>query len=229
MGGGLFSIMKKFILFFAILGSLSASAYAETAVSLSAGTTGIGVHLIKPYNDKLNFRLGLNGYSGSTTEKTTTATYDIKANLRTIDALVDFHPGASGFRLSGGLVYNGNEFDATATPTGSGTYTFNGTAYPVASAGNVIGTMEFKKIAPYLGIGYGNAVSKDKGWGFVADLGVMFQGSPKTNLQSTNCTAGTVVCDQLAADLAAESAKLQNEAKDYRFYPVVRVGLSYKF
>jgi hypothetical protein len=221
--------MKKSALALALLGALWGSAYAETAASLSAGTTGIGVHLIKPYSDNLNFRFGLNGFSGSTTETTTSATYDVEARLRTFDALVDFHPGASAFRLSGGLIYNGNELDATATPAAGGTYTFNGRTYPVTDAGQVVGTMEFNKIAPYLGIGYGNAAAKNKGWGFVADLGVMFQGSPKTSLRSVNCTAGTEICGRLADDLAAESAKLQDDASEYRFYPVARVGLSYKF
>jgi hypothetical protein len=221
--------MNKSVIALALLGALWAPAYAEIATSMSAGTTGIGAHLIMPYSDNLNFRFGLNGFNGSTTETTTSATYDVKARLRTFDALVDFHPNASAFRLSGGLIYNGNELEATASPAAGGTYTFNGTPYPVASAGNVIGTMEFNKIAPYLGIGYGNAAAKNKGWGFVADLGVMFQGSPETSLRSVNCTAGPTICGQLADDLAAESAKLQDDAKEYRFYPVARIGLSYKF
>jgi hypothetical protein len=221
--------MKKSLLAFAVLGALSTFAFADAAVSLNAGTTGVGVHLTNAYSDNLNFRFGLNGFSHSVIETTGGATYDVDANLRTFDALVDYHPGGSGFRLTGGLIYNGNELDATATPTGSGIYTFNGQTYTAASAGNVTGTMDFNKIAPYFGIGFGNAVAKNKGWGFVADLGVMFQGSPKVTLTSNNCTADQAICDQLAADLEAEATELRDDAKDYRFYPVVRIGVSYKF
>lgn len=221
--------MKKTLLALAVLGALSTSAFADAAVSLNVGTTGVGVHLTKAYSDKLNFRFGLNGFSHSDTETTEDATYDVEANLRTFDALVDYHPGGSGFRLTGGLIYNGNEIDATATPTDSGTYVFNGTTYSTASAGNVTGSMDFKKIAPYVGIGFGNAVAKNKGWGFVADLGVMFQGSPNVTLTSNNCTADPAICDQLAADLESESAELRDEVKEYKFYPVARIGVSYKF
>jgi hypothetical protein len=221
--------MKKSLLPLAVFGALSTSAFADAAVSLNVGTTGVGVHLTKAYSDNLNFRFGLNGFSHSATETTEDATYDVEANLRMFDALIDYHPGASGFRLTGGLIYNGNEIDATATPTGSGTYTFNGQTYTAASAGNVTSTMDFNKIAPYVGIGFGNAVAKNKGWGFVADLGVMFQGSPKVTLINNNCTADQAICDRLAADLEAESAELRDEAKDYKFYPVARIGVSYKF
>ena len=47
--------------------------------------------------------------------------------------------------------------------------------------------MTFNKVAPYLGIGWGNPVQNGKGWGMISDIGVLFQGSPKTTLTVT-CT-----------------------------------------
>lgn len=222
--------MKKSLLALAVFGAFAApTVHADTAVSLSAGTTGAGLHLTTKFTDSVNFRFGLNGYSHDMTETTDDATYDINAKLQTVDALVDYHPLSGGFRLTGGLMYNGNELDARATPTGAGTYTFNGQTYTAASAGDVTGTLEFNKIAPYVGIGFGNAVAADKGWGFTADLGVMFMGSPKINLTSNNCTAGATICGELARDLEAENAQLRDDAKDFRYYPVARVGVTYKF
>lgn len=222
--------MKKYSPALAIFCSLFASAaYADSALSLSAGTTGLGLHWTTSYNDSVNFRLGFNAYSGSTTETTNDTTYDIDVKLRTFDALIDYYPTRGTFRLTGGLIYNGNEFEATAQPAGSGIYVFDGVVYDVASAGNVTGSSDFNRIAPYLGIGFGNAVAQNKGWGLTADLGVMFQGSPEISVRSNNCTALPEICNQLANDLAAESARLREDAKDYRFYPVARVGVTYKF
>ena len=204
-------------------------AQAGATSSASIGTTGVGVHLVMPYNDNVQFRAGLNGYSDSTTKSTDDATYDISAKLRTFDALVDYFPTSGAFRLTGGLIYNGNKVDLTARPNGGASYTFNGETYSASAVGDIHGEVDFNKVAPYLGIGFGNTVKKEKGWGFTADLGVMFQGTPNVNLTSSNCSAGTQRCSQLATDLAAENAELRERAKDFQYYPVVRVGLSYKF
>ena len=224
--------MKKSFVAAALLGALSVStAHAATgaASSASIGTTGVGLHLVLPYNDHVQFRAGLNGYSDSTSEATNGATYDFSARLRTADALVDYFPTAGSFRVTGGVIYNGSKVDLTARPDGGASYTFNGTTYTAGAVGDIHGAVEFNKLAPYLGIGFGNTVKKEKGWAFTADLGVMFQGTPDVNLASSNCTAGASTCSRLAADLAAESADLREKASDFQYYPVVRIGLSYKF
>lgn len=224
--------MKKTIMAIALIGALSVTtAHAGTgaASSVSIGTTGVGLHLVMPYSDHVQFRAGLNGYSDSTAETTSDATYDISAKLRTADALVDYFPTAGSFRLTGGLIYNGSKVDMTARPNSGASYNFNGTTYSSGAVGEIHGSVDFNKVAPYLGIGFGNTVKKEKGWAFTADLGVMFQGTPDVTLASSNCTAGTSTCDRLAADLAAESADLRDKARDFQYYPVVRIGLSYKF
>lgn len=224
--------MKKFLALIAFTGILAVPAvHAESgaASSASIGTTGVGLHLVLPYTDHIQFRAGYNGYSDSTTESTSDATYDVSAKLSTFDALVDYFPSAGSFRLTGGLIYNGNKLDLTARPNGGASYTFNGTNYAASDVGQIRGDVDFNKVAPYLGIGFGNTVQKKKGWGFTADLGVMFQGTPNVNLRSSDCSAGTAICSQLATDLAAENSELRDKAKDFQYYPVVRVGLSYKF
>jgi hypothetical protein len=37
------------------------------------------------------------------------------------------------------------------------------------------------------------------------------------------------VCSQLASDVAAENVKLGEEVKDFKLYPVIRMGVSYRF
>ncbi|WP_460839210.1 hypothetical protein [Noviherbaspirillum agri] len=217
----------------AVLGALVASASVQAqTVGLSAdlGSTGLGLHVIVPVmKDTLNARVGFNTFSYSYDEDTEDASYDAKLKLRTFNALLDLYPTSTQFRLTGGLVYNGNKITANAKPTAGGSYTFNGQTYNTSDVGEVDGTIDFRNLAPYVGIGWGNAVAKDKGLGFTADMGVMFQGSPDVNLRSRNCTVNTDTCTDLAADLAVESADLRDKAKDFRYYPVIRVGLTYKF
>lgn len=206
----------------------AASAQArDLAATVDLGTTGLGLHLSTPLAAKLNGRIGVNIANTSYEGNTSDLDYDFKLKLKTVDALLDYHPFDSAFRLTGGVVYNGNKIDARAKPSG-GTYTINNVPYNAATVGDLSSKIDFRKAAPYLGIGWGNAV-KEAGWSFGTDLGIMFQGTPKTQLASNNCTALPILCSRLASDVAAENVKLGEEVKDFKFYPVIRVGLSYRF
>ena len=46
------------------------------------------------------------------------------------------------------------------------------------------GAVEYGKLAPYLGIGYGTAPGGTRGWGVAADLGGYYQGQGKSRLNS---------------------------------------------
>lgn len=203
---------------------------AQVALTASAGTTGLGLHLSTPIQQNLNARFGVNGFNHSFSGNTSDVDYDFKLKVNTFDALLDFYPGASDFRLTAGLAYNNNKVDAHGVSNNQGTYTINGQTYNAANLGSLDGKVEFRKIAPYLGIGYGNALAVQKGWSFSTDLGVYFQGSPSTSLRNSNCTLPTAAqCTLLATNVDAENARLTDKVKDYKYYPVLRVGVSYRF
>jgi len=220
---------KKIALACLLAGLSTAAAYAQVGVTGSLGTTGIGAHVSVPLMPQLNARFGINAlrynYEGSTSD----LDYDFKLKLRTFDALLDYFPQGTGFRLTGGIVFNGNKIDAVGRPTPGGTYTLNGRTYPAALAGTLDGRIDFRNVAPYLGIGWDNAGAREKGWSFSSDLGVMLQGSPRTSLTNIGCTAPAPVCAQLAADVAAENLRLNDEADDFKAYPVLRFGARYRF
>ncbi|HZW23352.1 hypothetical protein [Noviherbaspirillum sp.] len=222
--------MKK--LYLAVLAgaaSMSAAA-ADIGLSVEAGTTGLGIHAVVPVQKQLNARIGTSLLNYSFDGSTSNVDYDFKLKLKTLDALLDWYPAGGAFRFTGGVVYNGNKITANGRPTAAGTYTLNGNTYTAASAGTLNGQVDFRNFAPYLGIGWGNAVAGDKaGFGFNADLGVLLQGSPRTSLANNGCTAPAPVCAQLAADVAAENVRLRDEVKDFKAYPVLRVGVSYRF
>jgi len=222
--------MKNVIFAFGLAGLFAAgSACADVGVTADLGTTGFGAHISAPVQPALNARFGVNALHYSYDDSADGLDYDYKMKLQTVDALLDWFPSGGVFRLTAGLVYNGSKIDARAKPTAAGTYTINGTPYSTAAVGALNGKIDFRKFAPYLGLGWGNAVAKDKGWGFSADLGVLLQGRPRTSLTNTDCRLGVAQCDQLAADLAAETASLKEDTDSFRAYPVVRVGVSYKF
>lgn len=210
------------------LGTLAGPAYAQIGISGSAGTTGLGLHLNVPVSDYLGARFGINGLNYSDDVRTSNVDYDAKLKLRTLEALLDYYPTAGGLRFTGGVVYNDTRVTGIGRPRSDGTYTFNGTTYSAATAGELDARVDFRKFAPYLGIGYGRT-PRERGWSFSADLGVLFQGSPDTSLRSRGCTAPGPLCSALAADLEAERREFDDDIDKYKAFPVIRIGASYAF
>lgn len=222
--------VKKRLLAVSVVGMTSLAVQAaDLGLSVSAGTTGLGAHVIVPLQKQLDARVGASILNYSYDGSTSSVDYDFKLKLKTIDALLDWYPSTGGFRVTGGIVYNGNKITANGRPSASGSYTLNGNTYTAANAGSLNGQIDFRNFAPYLGIGWGNAAADKGGFGFNADLGVLFQGAPRTSLVNNGCTAPAPICAQLATDVAAENQRLNDEVKDFKAYPVLRVGVNYRF
>ncbi|MES2300388.1 MAG: hypothetical protein V4582_25360 [Pseudomonadota bacterium] len=213
-----------------VLGSGGARAgeAATAGVSLEGGSTGLGAHLSIPIESDIGARLGFGYFKFNYSGNTSDTDYDFKMKLQSFDALLDWFPMEGSFRLSAGLAANGNNIGASAKSNANGSYTFDGHSYQAASAGRITGSIDFQKMVPYLGFGWGSS-SNGKGWGLSSDFGLLFQGKPRTSLSSSGCSAPALVCAQLNADLVTESDKLADEVKGFKYYPVVRAGLSYTF
>lgn len=210
---------------------LASAAQAQVAVSADIGTTGAGAYLIVPMERTISGRFGVHALSRTKDQRASAVDYSTKATLRTFDILFDwFALEESPFRITAGLVYNGNKLEAAARPDDGGKYTLNNNTYTAADVGTLNGLIEFRRAAPYFGIGWGNplALSKKK-WHVVGELGVFVQGPAKVNLVSLGCTTSQTVCRQLAADVAVERGRFEEQIDFTKIYPVARVGMAYRF
>lgn len=206
------------------LGLVPAAARAEpaTAAGLQASTLGLGVELQLGLSDRLALRGGANALSLSGGRNIDGVRYDTDADLKSTGALVDYYPGLGGLRLSAGLRLNGNEVDLAATPTEP--VSIGGTSYTPGQVGRLSGSVEFLRLAPYLGIGWQESLMDGKLL-IGLDLGAMYQGRPDVGLTAS----GALASPSLAADLAREAEQVEDEYSGFRFYPVISLTVSYRF
>lgn len=206
---------------------------SRVALGAKAGTLGAGVELTVGLGRQVNTRLGLNAYSYSERREASDIEYDGEAKLRNGTAFLDWHPGGRGFRLTGGLLYNDTEIQGESLTPASGVYDIGGVPVPASLIGRLEGTIDFDPIVPYAGLGWGNAVRGGGPWGFSLDLGVVFQGEGDVTLTPL-IPANSPLNDPLARELLAiqlerEAQDIEEDIADYDLYPVVSLGVTYRF
>jgi hypothetical protein len=215
------------VLFAGALLLAETSAWGQ-ALAVKAGTYGAGLELEYGLGAHFGARLQLDGASISHRLNKTSVEYHGHIRFQNALALADWHPFADSWRMSAGLVYNNNRIDLTGAAS-NGTFRINGTTYPAASVRSLSGTLDFRKVAPYLGTGWGIS---PRGAGFFGsiDLGVLWQ--PQNVSLIATCGAsiqGTAACNQLQSDTAAEQANLQDRTTVFRWWPLLQVGIGWRF
>jgi hypothetical protein len=196
------------------------------ALTAKVGSTGVGADLTIGLARSLNLRLGAQAWTRSETRTEQEIEYDADLKLVSGELLLDVHPGGRGFRISGGAIVNGNE--VTAVSTENAVYTINGVRYPVGLVGRLEGRVDTNTLAPYLGIGWGNAVAAGGPWRFAIDAGAFYQGKPKVSL-TAHPLIPILLPERFEQDLEAERQDIEDDLDSYRVYPVVSLGVSYRF
>lgn len=221
--------MHRYLAGVALVAGLSlADPVGAQSIALKGGTSGVGAEAGLGLGSILGLRANLLGGSISRDETDSGIRYDGKLKLSSGSLLLDVHPFAGTFRLTAGLTFNDNKFDATATPQ-SGTIEINGINYPADQVGTLQAAVRFEKTAPYVGLGWGTRPGASSGLFFSVDLGAFFSKPTATLTGTCGPAVPTLACDQLQADIRAEQQQLQDEIKNFKAYPVLSVGLGYRF
>lgn len=200
-------------------------ANAQGSSSVSAGVTG-GTLGIGPELGYRGARVGVRGnatfFGLSRSVESDGVDYDGDLKLRSVGAMADFYPFGGGFRISAGARINKNQVRLTAKPTED--VEIGDEVYTPEQIGTLFGKVEGKKLAPTLTIGWGS--SGGPGLHFSIDAGAMFQGSPKvTELRTT----GMLNDPEFQEDLQRERREIEDDISSFKLYPVVQLGIGYRF
>ncbi|MEA1953449.1 MAG: hypothetical protein U9O24_03570 [Campylobacterota bacterium] len=204
------------------------------------GTLGLGAELSVPLGESFSVRASVNGFTYSKDDvyedDGDEIAYDASVDLLTVGLLLDYYPiESSQFRLTAGAYYNGNGLDAILEPT-NGVYDINGVSYDAGDIGSLNADIEFDKVAPYVGIGWGNK-GTEAGWGFSIDVGAMYHGEGQLNADVTrgadiptdNGGVNDQLFEDIVADVETKRVDAEDDMSDYQWYPVIMVGVTYTF
>jgi len=218
-------------LFFLVIGTYSQSYAQETkkdqeftpgwAIGIKVGTFGPGIEIVKSFNELINLRLGGSYYKFkyefsleddiSTINKTYTT-------FGAINLMADIN-FLSFMHFTGGLMYNLTKLDMEAIPKDE--YYVGEIEITPETVGTIYYNVSPNKLCPYVGLGFGRSISRSKVVSFAFDLGVVYHGSPKVQLDANGMVSPTASEEQRQI--------LENNIKRYRFYPMMNFQLSFRF
>lgn len=237
--------MRKFATLLAVTGMLCAgSASAQDSnyggVGLKFGTDGIGIGYTYGINPYVDVRAGYQFGSYSYHDTNDGTKYDAKLKINALTGMIDIKPFAGGFRISAGLYGKTPQIDLHAG--GYDDYDIGDETY----RGDLTlkGHTDLGGVSPYLGLGWGGTAN-GSGFGVSFDVGVIFGKSPKIGLGVTGMACNASLdssCDpngaegfdvssnaDFQAELDKERKDMEHDAKDFQYWPVLNLGLHYRF
>ena len=229
--------VKTSILIAAALAATCAagSAAAQTresrfALGANVGTTGLGIEAQFKVNPKVTLRGGFDSLQFDEEVEGDDILYDGELDFSTGGAFLDFHPTGGAFFLSAGAYFGDRQVNVSGTPAPGSTVEIGDDTFTAAQVGTLEGSMDFGGTAPFVGLGWNNTFTTDRRWGFKFLVGAAFGDDPDAELARVGGSPLSPA-DQarLDAELDAEEMEIEEETDGFTVFPVVQLGLSFKF
>lgn len=221
--------MKKIISKSLVAASLLASGLVAEELPSIQPYLGIGTAggtLGARYNINENFALSgdINGFHYNKSFTAKNVDFDGKLKMFNVGVYGDYFPFAGNFHISAGLILGNDKVDANAKHNAYSTIKLNGVTYNFTPNDKIDAQVKFAKVRPYLGVGYSSRSTK--GFGFFGSLGVAY-GKMTTD---TSASASLRALPGFDYNLGKERQKIEDKANKYlKFYPIIKVGVSYAF
>jgi len=201
----------------------------------------IGIDGAVRVHPKVNLRANFNFFSLKHDFENTddNITYKGDLKMRSVLAYVDWFPFGGGFHISPAFMINhGTKVTLSSTIPAGQTIDIDDTPYQ-SNAANPIkaaGSVSFKNGRPGIMIGWGNIAGRRRVT-VPFELGVIFAGAPvgKLSFTGTACQTNGQNCKDIATDATIQGhvrnaeVDLNDTIKIVRFYPVLSLGLAFRF
>jgi hypothetical protein len=206
--------------------------YKDGQIIAKVSTMGTGIEYVSPVSPELNVSFGINRLNKSDSMVEDGIDYKAEVDFNSLSVIANYHHWQNGFRLRSGIYYNNNEIKLNADYTAASGEVIGNKEFGGAKI-NIDGKLSFEKISPYVGIGYGSEPFGDNNLSLDIDLGIMR--SPVTVKLTGTCSAEDTsegnVCEvhDFDTELANEQENLAESLDGIDFYPVISLGVSYRF
>lgn len=212
--------------------------FSSVYLGFKASTLGAGFELATPITPHFGLRGQFNTFAFSYLFNIDGVDYDSRFNLNSGSISMDWYPTRHGFRISPGILYFKNNLNAVSgVPAGNyfelGSQGFiNSVDDPLNGDAAVLFS---RHIAPMVTFGYNLIGGKEGRITMPIEVGFAYTGPAKIDvtLNGTACTnegCFTFADNQEAQQsMQEEIAKLNRNLSNYPIYPVVSLGLSYRF
>lgn len=213
--------------------------FSTFALGFKANTLGAGVELATPLSRSFNLRASLNVFAFAHPFNIDGTDYNAELHFRSGQLTLDWFPEHSGFHISPGLVYLKNNLSAIASvPAGQyfelGAQGFtNSVDDPLNGQATVVYP---HRIAPMLMLGFSNILPRNgKHLSMPYEVGVVYTGAARVNvaLNGTACTYqgcfDAAKNPEIQHNLQNEIDKLNHSLKSFPVYPIISLGLAYRF
>jgi hypothetical protein len=203
-------------------------AQAQLAIGGGIGTTGGKIEAEYQTIPGLVVRGGYNYFEYGDIDGTyDNVHYTGDLKLSTLGAFLDWHPFGGSFMLTGGAYIGDKKLELDSSQ--SSTYTIGGQTFTSAQTGTLHFKGELEKTAPFVGLGWDTTYAGDGHWGFKFIAGAMFTGKPDVHISSVGGVRTPTQDAAFQQAILDAQSDAQDDVNDYKVYPVVEAGLTYRF
>ena len=213
---------------------------SKLAIGFKADTLGAGVEAATPLSRNFNLRGGVNLFSFGYFFDIDNVDYNSQMHLRSGQMNLDWFPKHGGFHISPGVLYFKSSLAAISSVQPGRYFELGDQGFlnSVDDPVNGNATVVFpRKFAPMLTIGFGNLIPRSgRHLSFPIEFGAAYTGAARINvtLDGTACIINQG-CFSFASSpdaqkgLKQEISKLNEDLKRFSVYPIVSMGVAYRF
>jgi hypothetical protein len=208
------------------------------AIGFKADTLGAGIEIATPLAGSFNLRTSVNFLALNDPFEIDGVNYEARFHLQSSETVLDWFVG-KGLHISPGILYAKNSMTASVNVGPGQTFVLSTQGFlnsvddPVTGSSSVVFPHKF---SPLLLIGYGNILPRSgRHLSFPVEIGAAYTGDPviAVTLHGTACTTeGCFSFDQnqqAQTFLQQEVHKLNEDLKRFPVFPIVSVGVGYRF